>query len=325
MSFTDMRYAAYWALKGLVEPGAAVRFFREQREADRLWRATHPAVVANMGAVDHLSITPLVEQLSAVDGGATEPGVSYLVRTPDETVLFDVGYNMKNEHPSPLLRNMQLMGIGPRDFDSIFISHLHLDHVGGAGRQKDRTFALSAQPVDLDGVRAFVPTAMTHPSASVRVIEAPRRLAPGIASTGPIMKAIWLMGAVLEQAMLVNVTGKGVVMIVGCGHPSLARLVERAQAVTGLPLYSVVGGLHFPVTGSRVGKGRQNIIGNGKLPWQRIRRREARAAARLLAGLDVKLVALSAHDSCDWTLRIFAEELGDRYRTLKVGEEVVVV
>jgi 7,8-dihydropterin-6-yl-methyl-4-(beta-D-ribofuranosyl)aminobenzene 5'-phosphate synthase len=113
-------------------------------------------------------------------------------------------------------------------------------------------------------------------------------------------------------------------MIVGCGHPSLSSLVERAQAVTGAPLYGIIGGLHFPVTGSRVGKGRQNIIGNGKLPWQRITRDEAKQAAGAMARLDLKLVALSAHDSCDWTLDMFEETLGERYRTVLVGEEIVV-
>ena len=324
MSLTDKRYAIYWALAGLTRPRATFGFLRQQREAERRWLAAKPMPIAQLDSVERLTILPLVEQLSAVQGAATEPGVSYLVRAGDETVLFDVGFNMKNEHPSPLLRNMRLLGVSPDDLDSIFISHLHLDHVGGSRRQADKTFALSGEPVDLQGVRAFVPTDMTHASASVRVMEAPRRLAPGVATTGPIMKAIWLMGPVLEQAMLVNVAGKGVVMIVGCGHPSLARLVERAQTVSGVDLYGVVGGLHFPVTGSRVGRGRQSIVGNGKLPWQRITRREAREAAALLASLDLKLVALSAHDSCDWTLEAFADTLGDRFRTLKVGEEVVV-
>ena len=41
-----------------------------------------------------------------------------------------------------------------------------------------------------------------------------------------------------------------------------------------------------------------------------------------MAGLDLGLVALSAHDSCDWTLDVFREALGDRYRTVKVGEEI---
>jgi 7,8-dihydropterin-6-yl-methyl-4-(beta-D-ribofuranosyl)aminobenzene 5'-phosphate synthase len=137
-------------------------------------------------------------------------------------------------------------------------------------------------------------------------------------------RAIWLSGPVAEQALLVYVRGKGPVMIVGCGHPQLERLLDRAQAVTGAPLYGIVGGLHFPVTGSRVGKGRQNIIGNGKLPWQRITRQEARRAAEMLRDLDLGLVALSAHDSCDWTLEIFQRALGDRYRAVRVGETINV-
>ena len=147
-----------------------------------------------------------------------------------------------------------------------------------------RTFSLSARPVDLTGKTAYLPTVMTHPSATVDVVTSPRKLAEGVASTGPLTRAIWLLGPVAEQSLLIDVQGKGVVMIVGCGHPLLSRLVARAQAVTGRPLYGVVGGLHFPVTGSRVGRGGQNILGNGKLPWQRIRRSEARDAAALLAG-----------------------------------------
>ena len=181
-----------------------------------------------------------------------------------------------------------------------------------------------ADPVDLAGIPAYVPTPMTHPSARVEVVPEPRKLGEGLASTGPITRAIWLMGPIAEHSLLVNVAGKGVVMIVGCGHPSLSRLIERAQTVTGAPLYGAVGGLHFPVAGSRVGKGGQNILGNGKLPWQRITRDETHEAAARLADLDVGLVALSGHDICDWSLGVFADTLGDRCRTVKVGEEILV-
>ncbi|MBN1631728.1 MAG: MBL fold metallo-hydrolase [Thermoleophilia bacterium] len=324
MPWTDKKYSAYWAASGIARPNTVLQFWRDKRQADRRWAAERPTAIAELGAVNRLSILPLVEYYSAVEGLATEPGVSYLVTFDDEKLLFDVGWNMRNEHPSPLLRNMKVLGVSADQLDEVFISHGHLDHVGGRRSQIDKTFALSAQPVDLEGVRIFVPPPLTYPTGRVTVVDKPRRLAPGVASSGPLMRAIWLTGPVLEQNLLVNVAGKGVVMIVGCGHPSLSRMVERAQAVTGWPLYGVVGGLHFPVTGSRVGKGRQNIVGNGKLPWQRITREEAREAAALLADLDLGLVALSAHDSCDWSLGVFKEALGERYRTLKAGEEIII-
>jgi 7,8-dihydropterin-6-yl-methyl-4-(beta-D-ribofuranosyl)aminobenzene 5'-phosphate synthase len=250
--------------------------------------------------------------------------VSYLITVDGTRILFDVGRNEKEEHPSPLLRNMEALGLSPADVDAVFISHCHLDHVGGIAEMKRRTFSLSRGPVDLAGKTAYVPTQMTHPSATVEVVAGPRRLAEGVASTGPMTRALWMMGPIAEQALLVNVEGKGLVTVVGCGHPLLSRLVTRAEAVTGVPLYGVVGGLHFPVTGSRVGKGGQNILGNGKFPWQRIRRREARGAAEQLAALDLGLVGLSGHDSCDWSLASFGTTLGERCRTLRVGEEITI-
>jgi hypothetical protein len=35
-----------------------------------------------------------------------------------------------------------------------------------------------------------------------------------------------------------------------------------------------------------------------------------------------RVVALSGHDSTPWTFEVFARAFGDRYRTLRVGEEL---
>jgi 7,8-dihydropterin-6-yl-methyl-4-(beta-D-ribofuranosyl)aminobenzene 5'-phosphate synthase len=320
----DKGYAVFWALAGVARPRALAAFIRARRQADREWQESHPVALTELGSVAHLSILPLVDLYPGGEGLVGEPGVSYLITTDGKKILFDTGLNRRQEHPSPLLRNMNRLGVSVADVDAVFISHLHLDHVGGPKQMRERTFALSGQPVELRGIPAYVPAPMTHPSADVEVVTEPRALAAGVASSGPLTRAIWWMGPVGEHTLLVNVAGKGVVMIVGCGHPSLERLVARAQAVTGMPLYGVIGGLHFPVTCSRVGKGGQTIIGNGKLPWQRITRREAREEAARLAGFDLGLVALSAHDSCDWALDTFKNTLGNRFRTIRVGEEIVV-
>ncbi len=344
MSLKEKAYAVYWAAAGVAKPRTTAAFLRDRRRFEADWAAERAAaehhtgdetshspdlsgaapVLAGLGTAKSLSILPLIEFYPSRPELAGEPGVSYLVTVDGLRILFDVGRNEREDHPSPLLRNMGALGVSPADVDAVFVSHCHLDHVGGIAEMRRRTFSLSRGPVDLTGKTAYLPTRMTHESATVDVVTGPLKLAEGVASTGPITRALWLMGPVAEQALLVDVEGKGVVMIVGCGHPLVERLAARAQAVTGRPLYGVVGGLHFPVTGSRVGKGGQNILGNGKLPWQRIRRREARATARFLAGLDLGLVGLSGHDICDWSLREFAAILGDRCRTLRVGEEIRV-
>lgn len=341
MSLKEKGYAVYWAAAGIAKPRTTASFLRERRQADRDWEAWETSLragaapgaappplaglpLAGLGTAKHLSILPLIEFFSIDDRLRGEPGVSYLLTIDGTRILFDVGRNVGHEHPSPLLRNMDAFGVSPSDIDAIFVSHGHLDHVGGLEEMRRRTFSLSAGPVDLTGKTAHVPSVMTHPTATVELVTEPRKLGEGVASTGPLTRAIWMMGPVAEQSLLIDVDGKGVVMVVGCGHPLLTRLMVRAQAVTGRPLYGVVGGLHFPVTGSRVGKGGQNILGNGKLPWQRIRQSEVREAATLLAKSDVRLVALSGHDSCDWSLAAFGAMLGERCRTIKVGEEIIV-
>jgi 7,8-dihydropterin-6-yl-methyl-4-(beta-D-ribofuranosyl)aminobenzene 5'-phosphate synthase len=37
---------------------------------------------------------------------------------------------------------------------------------------------------------------------------------------------------------------------------------------------------------------------------------------------DVKVVGVSPHDSCDWTIKQFRDSFGDRYREVVVGQEI---
>ena len=98
---------------------------------------------------------------------------------------------------------------------------------------------------------------MSHASARVKVVTGPMELAPGVFSIGPIARSLWLMGLTREQALAVNVEGKGIVLIIGCGHQTLERAVARTETLFDAPLYGVIGGLHFPVTGSRMPYGMQ--------------------------------------------------------------------
>jgi len=268
-----------------------LRFRRNRQREWEEWTRFRPRRL-DIGAVKSLAILPLIDWYTAREDLAGEPGVSYLVEADDTTILFDVGYNVRGEHPSPLLRNMQALGVKLDEVDHIVVSHLHCDHVGGMGCQRRRTFALSGEPLDLSGMTAFVP-----------------------------------LGWVEEQSLAVNVEGKGIVLVVGCGHQGVHRIVERAEMLFDEPLYGLIGGLHLPVTASRetlLGIPLQRLAGTGRPPWSPLRKSDVEEVLAYLKGKGLQLVGLSAHDSCDWTLAAFRETFGPAYREVRVGQRITV-
>jgi 7,8-dihydropterin-6-yl-methyl-4-(beta-D-ribofuranosyl)aminobenzene 5'-phosphate synthase len=302
-------------------------YFRNRRQADLSWSGYAPQRLTNLESVRTLTILPLIDWYANRESLLGEPGVSWLVQADGTKILVDVGLNMGKENPSPLLRNMQKLNVNLQDVNYIFITHLHMDHCGGWAAQRDRTFKPSGEEIDLSHVTAFVPTAMRHTSAKIKLIEGEQVLMPGIASEGPIDRSIYGTGLIKEQALVVNVAGKGLVLIVGCGHQGLARILERAERVFEEPIYGLVGGLHYPVTASRMKLLRlpvQKFIGTGKPPWRKVTRDEVRESIAVLKKKQLKLVSISAHDSCDWTLDEFRKAFPEAYRELKVGLPLVV-
>jgi 7,8-dihydropterin-6-yl-methyl-4-(beta-D-ribofuranosyl)aminobenzene 5'-phosphate synthase len=314
-------------LIGVAIAGLSARFYLGRRRADRVWATARYPKLKDMGTVKHLTILPLIDWYTANDDLVGEPGVSYLVRADDTTILFDVGYNTRGEHPSPLLRNMAALGEEVADIDMVVISHAHEDHVGGRSHMMHRTFALSGQPVDLKRIPAYVPVPLSNPTAQVAVVDGPRVIAPGVASMGSIPRQLFFLGWTPEQSLAVNVEGKGIVVIIGCGHSTLQRIVDRAEMLFDEPLYGIVGGLHYPVSASRevkLGLPLQRILGTGKWPWDPISRQDVEAAIAYLQRRAPQLVALSPHDSCDWSIEAFRRAFGGAYQEVRVGEEIVV-
>ncbi len=302
---------------------AATRFYQGRQRADEIWEATRFPKISDAGAVKRLSILPLADWQTASDRLSGEAGVSYLIRADDATILFDLGLNRTHEQPSPLARNMAALGIAQSDIQAVVISHLHLDHTGGYGGH----LSLSGSPDDLGDVPVYLPAAMEFPPARSTVVDAPRSIAPGVYSTGPIPRQDFMLGWTMEQSLAVNVEGKGIVLIVGCGHPTVQRIVERAEAVLEAPIYGLIGGLHYPVTASRLNVGPvplQRIVGTGKWPWTPVNRDDVQAGISFLRKRNPRLVALSSHDSCDWTVSAFRGAFGDAHRDLVVGAEIVV-
>jgi 7,8-dihydropterin-6-yl-methyl-4-(beta-D-ribofuranosyl)aminobenzene 5'-phosphate synthase len=303
------------------------RFKRGKARADRYWEQSRNWELDPVGTTRTLEILPLIDWYTNRENLTGEAGVSYWLKTDEKSVLFDVGYNPEQRDPSPLLNNMKELGIGIDDFDTIFISHNHPDHVGGMTNMRRKSFSLTGRRIDLQGKAVYTPVPMSYPNLNPVCVEKPTPIAKGMASIGTIPNQLFFLGWTMEQALACDVEDKGIVLVVGCGHQTLPRIVERAEALFDRPLFGLVGGLHYPVGGGRdkmLGIEIERYVGTGKPPWRPVTMDEVRKNIDFLKSRNPKVVALSAHDSSDASLAAFRDTFGEAYRELRVGERILI-
>jgi 7,8-dihydropterin-6-yl-methyl-4-(beta-D-ribofuranosyl)aminobenzene 5'-phosphate synthase len=302
--------------------GAAVallvfRFRRNQQQAAEAWESFQPEKL-DLAPVKELTIMPLVDARAASDELAGEAGVSYLVEAGDTRLLFDLGLNAQKETPSPLQRNAAVLNVDLDTVDAVVISHGHQDHVGGLKAQMAHSFVLPSAQLEQRRVPAYVPEPMKHPTAELHVVESPQMIATGVATTGPISRALFVLGLTLEQSLAVNLAGRGIVLIVGCGHQGVRRIVERAESLFDEPLYGLVGGLHYPITDLRF----QRVMSADRPLWKLMTKDDVLELIQYLKEKGLKQIALSPHDSCDWALNAFEDAWGSDFGVVMVGQEI---
>ena len=110
------------------------RYLQGREESTKEWEKQQASIqkMVNWGQTAYLEILPLVEFYASRQDLKTEAAVSYLIKTEKNTILFDLGRNAENGDPSPLLYNMEKLGVSLEDVDTIVISHNHDDHTGGS-------------------------------------------------------------------------------------------------------------------------------------------------------------------------------------------------
>lgn len=304
---------------GLVALGEA-RFAVGKRAADKAWREARVDKLRDVGSTTSLSVLPLVDWFPSKPTLRGEAGVSYLVETDRNRILLDVGLNWARSDPSPLLHNMQELGVSLSDIDTVVISHRHVDHVGGLRWMKSRTFSLGNRQLDLRPKRIFVPEPMTYPGVETVCTREPTVIAPGVATIGAIRAQIY-MGRIDEQAIAIRLDGKGIVLVVACGHQSLPRILTRAKQLFDEPIHAVIGGLHYPLPRGRwlqMGLDLQRLLVYG--PFGAPRPTDVFTEIADLARERPKWVSLSAHDSSDEMIEWFRHRFGARYHDLRIGE-----
>ncbi len=303
------------------------KFQSAKRRVERHNKKVKSRNLKGLGSTKNLTVLPLIDWRTNQEGLMVETGVSYLVKTDDKSILFDTGLNNKEEDPSPLLRNMMKLGVTLNEIDTVFITHNHGDHVGGGKWAEDKTFNITGHQEPLSGIKVYVPTKMPYPGLEPVYARDPMVIGKGVASTGTIANSMYLWGFTEEHSLAVNVEGKGIVLIVGCGHHTVPKLIERARAIFKEPIYGIIGGLHYPVMGGPrevYGYAGHKYVGTGKPPWEHITIEELKTNIELLKGLNLGIIALSPHDSSDVSMRAFMDAFPGVYRSLMVGEPIIV-
>jgi 7,8-dihydropterin-6-yl-methyl-4-(beta-D-ribofuranosyl)aminobenzene 5'-phosphate synthase len=293
------------------------------KRADSIWNHDQQTIkkLKDIGSTKHFEMIPLIDWFTSNDSLIGESGVSYLIKTDEATILFDLGLNEKDENPSPLLKNMNRLGIKLEDIDLIVISHNHDDHVGGTKWAENNTFSLTNYQLHLKQMPVYTPIVMRYPGLNPTYTPLPTKIAKGVATIGVIHNPIFLTD-IEEQALAINVENKGIVIITGCGHQSIGKILQRTGLLFNGPLYGVLGGFHYPIEEGRNITWYYKYFVVGKLPWERLTAENVEKNCELLKDKNVKLVGLSGHDSSDGSIEIFKQEFPDAFVNIRVGEKI---
>jgi 7,8-dihydropterin-6-yl-methyl-4-(beta-D-ribofuranosyl)aminobenzene 5'-phosphate synthase len=266
---------------------ALKKFYKAKKRAERHNKKSKN-IKQKIGFTDNLEVLPLIDWKTDDEELFVETGVSYLIKTDENTILFDTGLNRSQENPSPLLKNMKMLGIDAKEIDIVFLTHNHGDHVGGGKWAKEKTFSLSGRQIELNVEKIYTPVKMTYPGQNPTYSPEPTIIGKGVSSTGTIANSI-------------------------------------AETLFNEPIYGIIGGLHYPVRGGPFelyGYAMHKYAGTGKPPWEHISIQELQANIELLRQRNLKVIALSPHDSSSLSIQTFKETFPEAYIELKVGKSI---
>jgi len=192
-----------------------------------------------------------------------------------ESLLLDTGIT-----PDGVLHNVDALRVEPGPLRAIVLSHGHVDHTGGLmaalarfGRdvpvhvhpdafRKRKVVFPDGREVDMPQLN---PDALAAAGVTVVAGHEPSLLVDGhvllsgeVARTTGFEKGLPNQHAEVDgqwqpdpatcddQAVVMHVRDKGLVVVTGCGHSGIVNTLRYAQALTGVSaLYAVIGGLHL--------------------------------------------------------------------------------
>jgi 7,8-dihydropterin-6-yl-methyl-4-(beta-D-ribofuranosyl)aminobenzene 5'-phosphate synthase len=266
--------------------------------------------------------------------GKTSPmtkdwGFSAYIEYGDKRILFDTGNNA-----DIFAHNVAAKGVDLRTLDFAVVSHRHGDHTSGLnhllkvnpgvkiyvpqenfgvfGTALPGTFYRRNEslPPDMRYFDGKPPETLSSgsawPAGNFTWVSKTTEIAPGFHLI--LLNGTWGVDLEVKEIALAIDTPDGIVLVVGCSHPTIEKIVEAAKSATNKPIHLVVGGTHLlPATDSQI----------------------RTIAASLRDNLSVRFIA-PAHCTGEPAFAILKESFGDRYlyaglgTTLLLGPKVTV-
>ncbi len=254
-------------------------------------------------------------------------GFAAYIEYGGKRILFDAGNDAEI-----FAHNVKAKGIDLTQLDFAVVSHRHGDHTSGldhllavnpgvpiyAPKENFGVFG-AALPGSFYKPEASLPPEMRYfdgnPPATLRFgsawpegnfewVSETTEVAPGFHIIS--LKGSWGVDLDVIEISLAIDTPDGIVLVVGCSHPTLEKIVDAAEAAVGKPIHLIFGGTHLLPAGPD----------------------EIRRIAKALR--DDRKVAWIAPVHCtgEPAFAILREEFGDRYlyaglgTTLRLGPEV---
>jgi 7,8-dihydropterin-6-yl-methyl-4-(beta-D-ribofuranosyl)aminobenzene 5'-phosphate synthase len=241
--------------------------------------------VAGLRAADpELELRVIYDNTSAREDVTADWGFATVVTFRGRRILFDSGTK-----PELFLENLRKMDVAPSSIEAAMISHEHRDHRSGIYRLYPETRGIPVHFLDAFPAQAYEEAAAI--GLQPQRVKGPFEIVPGAHSTG------FIEGAPPEQSLAIE-TSKGIVLIVGCSHPGIVKIVETVERQRGKDsIHLVLGGFHM-------------FEQNAEQIQTQIRR---------LRELKVERV-MPAHCSGDLAKQLFQEAYGDNFATLGAGK-----